>query len=842
MVEVYKFGGTSVGSAERMLAAAELVVSQGVARGELVVVASAMTKVTDALVSACAAAGRGLRQEAIEIIDGLQARHKEALKVLATDEDSAPVWEEVAGICAQLKELLGASALLGQLSARTRDRVLACGEKMSVRLVAVAMRRCGLDAVALDADVFVMTDGGFGSANPLYGVTERTIGAALRPHLDAGRLPIVTGFCGQAPDGGTTTMGRGGSDLSATLLASALEASKVTLWSDVDGVYSADPRVVPQARVIPQLNFREAAEMSYYGAKVLHQRTMIPVATLGIPVWSRNTMRPEAPGTVIDGRFTPGSHPVKAISAVRSHALVSVEGKGMAGVPGVAARVFKALASARINVTMISQSSSEASICFAVPQGDVAAAERALKRAFRAELSRGEVEEISVRRGVGLVAAVGLGMAHRPGIAGRVLDELGSARINILAIAQGSSELNISVAVDERDTDRALRAIHQGFGLHRLDTGVDTAQCLDLMLLGFGSIGRTLLELVLERQAYVLERFGLQMRVVAVSDRSGFIFEPLGLGAERLRALFEAKSRGGALANQAEATKGGSAAQMVKEAMRWRLSRPVLVDVSDSDDVQEAFEAALLAGADVVTANKKPLAGPWDSFQALAAASGQSGRLLKAEATVGAGLPVVDTLQMLMDTGDRVERVEGCLSGTLGFLMGRLEAGVRFSEAVREAVELGYTEPDPVADLCGADVGRKAVILGRLSGLLGEGAQVEVKGLVDEALSGMSMAALMEHLEAMDDDMGRQVTQAAQRGEVLRYVARVWPGRAEVGPVSVPKGSAAGMLSGTDNQILFVSDRYNTRPLVITGPGAGVEVTAMGVLGDVLRVAAERRL
>ncbi len=839
MIEVYKFGGTSVGSSDRMLAVARLIQEQGPSGGRLVVVASAMSGVTDALVRACALVVEGQWRGAREELEAIGARHEEALVALATAEDPEPVRGALAEQLREVAEVLRASASLRELSPRARDKVLALGEKLSARLVAVACRRAGLDAVAMDADVFLETDDGHGEANPLPDVADRTIRAALLPALERGALPIVTGFCGIAPDGSTTTLGRGGSDLSATVVAAALGAVKVTLWSDVDGVFSANPKVVPGARVIRQLNFREAAEMSFYGAKVLHQRTMIPVTGLGIPVWSRNSMRPEAPGTVIDGRFTPGSHPVKAISAVGGHCLLSIEGKGMSGVPGVAARVFGALAARQISVTMISQSSSEASICLAIPEGDAERAEVALKREFRADLSRGQVEEIASRPGVGLVAAVGLGMANTPGVAARLMSALGEAGISILAIAQGSSELNISVAVDQRQADAAVRAIHEAFGLSRMDTGEDGAGALDLLLIGCGSVAEALVGLLDERRSF--ERFGLSARVVAVCDRSGFVLSPRGMEREALSGILAGKRSGRPVSSWAGASEGGPL-EMVEAALGWRLSRPVLVDVSDADGVEAAFEAALRGGCDVVTANKKPLAGRLSSFEALLGAAEASGRLIKAEATVGAGLPIVDTLEMLLATGDRLRRAEGCFSGTLGFVMAGLEAGERFSAVVAEAARRGYTEPDPVADLSGVDVGRKAVILGRLSGLVRSDAPIELVGLVPLQWAGLGLAALIERLEGLDDDMAARVEAARSRGEVLRYVARVKPGRIEVGPRSVAAGSPAGMLQGTDNMVVFGSERYAARPLVITGPGAGVEVTAMGVLGDILRVAAERRL
>ena len=836
--EVHKFGGTSLASAERFASAASLV-SEARSRTDVIVVASAMAGVTDELVSAAAAAARGDKDRGLELIHGIHARHLKTLSLLAeTGEESTRA--DLDRISQELADLISGVVLLGQLTPRTLDRIIAAGEKLSVRLFAVALRGQGLSSSALDADTFLETDDDFGRANPLGGVADRTITAALRPLLEVGEVPVVTGFCGHAPDGATTTLGRGGSDLTATYIASAIGADEVTIWTDVDGVYSADPRVIPEARVIPQLNYREAAEISFYGAKMLHQRSMIPVTSRGIPVQVRNSLSPKSPGTVVDGRFTPGSHPVKAISAVRDHCLLSVEGKGMAGVPGVAARVFRSLADRDISVTMISQSSSESTICLAVPGEHAVNTEALLKSEFQPDMCRGDVEEIVVRQNVALVAVVGLGMANTPGVASRVFSSLSRQRINVLAIAQGSSELNISLAVDQRDVDDALRAVHTEFGLHRLDTGHDTARGLDLVLLGCGKIGRALAELILDRRAHLFDRFGLTPRIVAVADRSGYLFEPGGIPKEKLASILQTKESSRPLASLEGAVKADPAG-MVKDALSYRLVRPVLVDVSDADDSHDLFLRALRLGCDVVTANKKPLAGPLEQFRSLMDEAGSLGRILKAEATVGAGLPVMDTLEMLLATGDRLSRFEGSLSGTLSYLMGQLEQGTPFSEAVARAVSLGYTEPDPVDDLTGVDVARKAMILGRLSGLVLSDDPVELTGLVEPSLAGMELPALVKELERYDEPFAVRISEAEKKGMALRYLAKVRPGAIEVGPVVVAAESPFHKLQGTDNMILFESERYSLRPLVVAGPGAGVEVTAMGVLGDILRIAAERR-
>jgi aspartokinase/homoserine dehydrogenase 1 len=838
-VEVHKFGGTSVGDADRIRAVARIA-QDASARSGLVVVASAMAGVTDQLIAAGLKAAAGEREEGTTLLDAVLARHLTALESLDV-ADASDVELAVRGLVEEVTDLVRAVAHLRELTPRTRDDLIAAGEKLSVRLLTAALKRAGARAVAVDADTFLETDDRFGEATALTGVCDRTVATALNPILAKGAIAVVTGFCGRAPDGATTTLGRGGSDLSATLIAAALRADEVTIWTDVDGVFTADPKIVPAARVIRQLNYREAAEMSYYGAKVLHQRTMIPVATLGIPVRTRNSFAPEEAGTVIDGRITPGSHPVKAVTAVRDQCLLSVEGKGMAGVPGVAARLFRAMADARISVTMISQSSSEASICLAVPGGRAIDAEQTLKREFRGDITRGDVDEIVARRGVSLIAAVGLGMAHTPGVAARVFTSLAARGVNVLAVAQGSSELNITLAVDHGETVDAIRALHAEFGLDRIDTGEDTARGFDLILLGCGKIGRALARLLQERRAHIIERFGLEARIVAVADRTGFCVRPAGISHDEMSSILESKAAGKKIAEHEGAIAGADPVAVVRRVLAYRLARPVLVDVSDGEDTGPALLEAMRLGCDVVCANKKPLAGPLERFAALVGGARTAGRLLKAEATVGAGLPVVDTLEMLLATGDRLTKAEGCLSGTLGFVMTQLDEGIPFSQAVAEAARLGYTEPDPVADLSGADVGRKAVILGRLSGLAESAEAPALEGLVDPTLGGRPLASLVAALKGYDAPLAARIEKGRRDGRVLRYVARVEPGRIHVGPADVSADSPLGMLKGTDNMIVFTSERYASRPLVVSGPGAGVDVTAMGVLGDILRIAGERR-
>lgn len=837
-IEAHKFGGTSLADAGRITAVANLV-AEAATSAQVVVVVSAMAGTTDALIAAATAATGGECTAALALLDDLAARHHAALRALASGEGEDDMKTEIDPHVEQARDLLRALAVMGELRPRVLDHLLATGEKLAARLLALALRLQGVLAQAVDSDLFLGTDDRFGEARPLAGVAECLSEAALRPWLAQGVVPVVTGFLGQAPDGATTTLGRGGSDYSATLLGAALRAARVVIWTDVDGVFTADPGIVPECRLLDQINYREAAELSHYGAKILHPRTLQPVSALAIPVEIRNSLRPSAPGTVVDHRYTPGSHPLKAVSVLRDQALISLEGNSLAGVPGTAARALRVLAEQDLSVTLISQASSEASICLAVAQGEATRAEAALKREFRLDLAHGAVSEITVSNCVGLVAAVGVGMAHTPGVAARVTGALARRDINIMAIAQGSSELNISLAVDQREVYEAVRAIHRAFHLERADTGETDNGTMDLLLLGCGRVAREVAELVLRRAAQLRERYGLAVRWVALADRSGFLLHPRGLPPEAVEAACRAKAEGRPLCQQAGAA-AGDAVSMVERALACRLGRPVLVDVSDGEDkAVAAYRAALGRGCDVVTANKKPLAGP--EFGALHAETRAHNRLLRCEATVAAGLPVISTLDMLLASGDEVHRIEGCLSGTIGFLLERLERGRDLAEAIEEAVARGIAEPDPMADLLGTDVARKALILGRLAGLLERPEEVELEGLVNPPTYAGDTPELPRQLVLQGGSLRTRLEAARREGRCLRYVVRIERGRARIGLLAVEAGSPLARLRVSENMVLFHTARYDDPPLAISGPGAGVEVTAAGVFADLLQLAAERR-
>ncbi len=827
---MHKFGGASLADSAAVRHVVEIIRRH---RSEpTVVVVSAMAGTTDALLGVAQQAGSGDASAVPPLIARLRSRHAEVARdLLPAGRLRADVLAYVSDVFDELEALAQGLRLLRELTPRTTDYLISRGERLSARLVAAALEAGGSRARFVDAAEVIHTDAAFGEAAPDFPRTERAAQRVLAPLLARGIVPVVPGFIGATPEGEVATLGRGGSDLTATLLARSLGASRVSLWKDVPGLLTADPRVVPEARVISQLHAREAAELAYYGAKVLHPRALIPVAGRRIPVYVRPFADPGAPGTEVSEREAPGRFPVKALTAAPGQALVTVTGNGMLGVPGIAARTFHALHERRISVSLISQASSEHSICFSVPEPLAADAQESLEREFRSEIARGETDGVEVSPDMATIAVVGLGMHGTPGIAATVFSALSAAKINVVAIAQGSSELNISVVVAASDAGEAQRRIHAAFQLSRIAGGaVIQPERMEVILLGFGQIGRTLGSLIGQ-----VRRPALTLRVAAVIDRSGFVFDPKGLASRRLAALAAEKRRGRPLAR---APKGhaGTAEAAIAHIAGYALTRPVLVDLT-ADDTSAVLEAALTHGMDLVLANKRPISGRRSVSEALWQTARARGRRILHEATVGAGLPIIDTYHKLIESGDRVERIEGLLSGTLGYVLGEVSAGVPFSRAVRTAMQRGYTEPDPREDLSGMDVGRKALILARLLGYQGELRRSAVESLVPQWARRVSRDEFLARLEELDPGWKRRTAAAAAAGTVLRYVATVTHRKVAVGLRAVPATGPLATIKGSDNQLVFSTARYKSNPLVITGPGAGAEVTAAGVLNDILRLA-----
>jgi aspartokinase/homoserine dehydrogenase 1 len=823
---VWKFGGASLADAAGLRRAAALVADHD---GRLVIVASALAGVTDLLLEGARRSAAGDAEAGEAAAGALLKRHRAVLDALRLPGPARRrLLESMESSAREYGDVCRAVAALGELSARASDLLVSRGERLSSALLAAVLPRARR-ARLVDPLPIVATDGRHGAASPDLDATRRAARRLLGPLLARGVTPVVPGFFGAAPDGSVATLGRGGTDLTATLLARSLSASEVVLWKDVTGILTADPREVPEARVIPDLHRREAAEAAYFGAKVLHPRALIPLEGTRTALRVRSFLDPAQPGTSVTARRSDLRYPVKALATIRGQAVVTVSGKGMMGVPGIAARTFAAVHAAGLSVSTIFQASSESSIGFTLPAAEAGPAVHALRRAFKEELASGLVDDVASRTDVAVIAVVGEGMAGTPGIAARVFTALARAGLNVIAVAQGSSERNISFVVRADQAAEAARRIHDAFQLAKIGGGrSQETPHTDVVLLGFGRVGRALIGATLQAEG----RRDRPVRIVGLLDRSGYVFDPRGLSERRLRHLAQGKDQGLLLAKLGGVT--ASAGGALRHIASHAVSRPVLVDVT-AEETGDLLRTAIGHGFDLVLANKKPLAGPHRDHEALLGAAESAGRRVLYEATVGAGLPILDTHRKLVESGDRVLRIEGCLSGTLGFVLSAVSAGRPFSEAVREAMSRGYTEPDPRDDLSGRDAARKGLILGRLVGY--RGAPPDPENLVPPRFARLSLAEFLDRLPALDEEWARRVKREAAAGRVLRYLVVATPRSVRAYLATVPSGSPAGALSGTRNLVSFTTRRYRDEPLVVTGPGAGAEVTAAGILNDIQQLA-----
>lgn len=808
---VHKFGGSSLSDAHRIAALPALLAAD--AGSPRLVVVSAMQGTTDALVALAALAGAGA-----DWAPGWQAladRHRAAATTLglagaasdALDAELRDLRDELDALA-----LHGADADVPQPDAARIARIHGGGERLSSRLVQAAL---GPGWQRLDArEVLVVHAGEMGN-----GVDWEDSRARFARWRDAhpGADTVVTGFIARDRHGRDTTLGRNGSDYSASIFANLCDAETLTIWTDVDGVLSADPRRVPDAVCLPAMSYAEACELAYFGAKVLHPQTMAPVQDRGIPLRIRNTLDPAAPGTLIRATHDPApAAPVKGLSLVEDLAVLELTGNGMVGVPGSAERMFAALHAAAVSVTMISQGSSEHSICCIVREAEAARGRDAVLAAFAGDIADARAQDVRVTPGISVLAAVGDGMVGSPGVAARLLGGLAQAQVNVRAIAQGASERNISVAVARDDATRALRAAHAAFWL--------SPQTLSVGVIGPGNVGRVLLQQLAAARPR-LRRAGVDLRLRAVAGSRRMALSERG---------FDGPDASAALAGDADATDLDALAAHVHAG---HLPHALLIDCSASDAVAARYPAWLRAGIHVVTPNKHAGSGDWARYAAIREAQAAGGRFLY-EATVGAGLPVIRTLRDLLDTGDVLHRIEGMFSGTLAWLFNRFDGSVPFSALVHEARALGYTEPDPRDDLSGLDVARKLVILAREAGRRLSVEDVHVESLVPPPLRDVALDEFLARLPELDAPMQARLAQARGQGRRLRHLARLdEAGRASVGVSALPADHACCHTRLTDNLVQFTSERYADNPLVVQGPGAGPAVTAAGVFGDVLAVA-----
>jgi len=813
---VHKFGGTSVHDAQCFARVADII--EGQPAGRLAVVLSAAKGVTDVLLRLVELAEKQDPQVAGHL-QGLRERHQQIAETLLDAAGAAQWLARFDQDRADLEDVLHTTSLMRSAAQNVRDMVAGYGELWSTTLFAAYVQARGNVAGAvrwLDArDLLVVEWDQLGPVVDWEASRARLAASGAAGH--DGTL-IIPGFVARNPQGVQTTLGRNGSDFSASIFGALLEAAEIHIWTDVDGVLSADPRRVPNARVIDQLSYSEAMELAYFGAKVIHPQTMAPAVGRSIPIWIRNTFAPRNPCTLICAR--PASELlVKGITTIEDIALVNIEGAGMIGVPGTAHRLFGALREEGISVILISQGSSEHSICCAIPAAQATRAERVVRAAFTRELAEGQIQSVEAAANLAILAVVGDGMAGTPGVSAKVFDALGKAAVNVRAIAQGASERNISVVVEGRQATRALRAVHASFYL--------SPNTLSIGVIGPGTVGRVLLDQLASQQARLAREFKLDLRVRGIMARSGMLLSDRGVDLARWKEKFEAGRAPPDLA------------RFVEHVRVDYLPHTVIIDCTADEAVARNYRDWLAAGIHVVTPNKKANSAAMEYYDALKAARRAGGSHYLYEGTVGAGLPVVQTLRDLRETGDEIDSIEGIFSGTLAYLFNVYDGSVPFSAIVREARQRGYTEPDPRDDLSGTDVARKLIILGREMGLRLELADVKVESLVPRDLAGGSIEDFLDGLTRYDAAMLERYQQAKQAGKVLRFVGRITArGEATVGVVELDSKHAFANIALTDNVVRFATARYNSNPLIVQGPGAGPEVTAGGVFADLLRLSA----
>jgi aspartokinase/homoserine dehydrogenase 1 len=813
-MKVLKFGGSSISDSARIKHVAEIIYSQS-HHHKLTIVVSAFGGITDRLILAGLLASEGKNEYRHELAK-IEEFHLQCARDLLNPEDYQDALIQLKYKFQELSNVLQGVYLLKEQTLRSADLISSFGERLSGFILSLVIKSKGLESVYVDARELIKTDNIYGHATVNFLETNARIKAYFEHEPN---LPVVTGFIASAPDNTTTTLGRGGSDYTASILAGALEAEEIQIWTDVHGMMSADPKKVNDAYTLREISYGEALELSHAGARILHPYTVRPAIENKIPIYIKNTFDPENPGTRISEKITPiesfGS--VKGISSINEVVLVNVEGSGMVGIPGIASRLFSSLAKAGINIIFISQASSEQSISLVVRKQAAEKAKAVVEAEFAQELAEHVVEKISIRFDMAIIAIVGDKMAGRPGVSARLFETLGKNGVNVNAVAQGSNEMNISIVVQDHEEDKALNCIHESFFLSR--------NKIHLFVAGTGTIAKSLLSQIAGHREVLNREMNLEIEVCGLTNTRERALDPNGIDLDRWQD---------ALKQNPDAKDINSYVQQIRD---YNLHNTIFVDCTASGHVARLYPKLLTSNISVVTANKLGTAGDLSLYESITEAVNAGRAKFLYETNVGAGLPILGTLADLRRSGDKIEKIEGVVSGTLSYIFTTLRSGQPFSEIIRQAKQSGYTEPDPREDLSGSDFARKFLILARDLGYKLNFKDIEYENLVPEALRGeMDTETFLDKLKEFDADFETRQQEAKSNQEVLCYLGRLENGKIHIGLSAVPDTSPIATLTGTENLISFTTERYKANPLIVRGPGAGAEVTAGGVFADILRL------
>lgn len=804
VMKVLKFGGTSVGTAENIKKVKGIVENQNC---DVIIVVSALGGITDKILSAARNAATGTGDFHTELSE-IKTRHEDVIHVLFNG--SGAIKLIVGELLDELEQILTGITLVGELTAKTLDRIAGIGERISSHIIAQY-----IGAVRFDSSEMIRTDSNFGKAMVDFEATNKNI----LNHLSGFKgVAVMPGFISKNAKGEFTTLGRGGSDYTAAIISAALDVEILEIWTDVNGFMTADPRVIRKAYTIPELTYSEAMELSHFGAKVIYPPTILPVYKKGIPILIKNTFEPENPGTRISGQVeNGGDRIIKGISSISGIALVTLQGIGMVGVTGISMRLFSALARENVNVILISQASSENSISIAIEENAVEIAGNAIQNDFEKEILNGQINKIAIEKELSIVAIVGEKMKHTTGIAGKLFSTMGKSGVNIVAIAQGASELNISWVVQNEELRKTLNVVHESFFLSE---NIE----LNVFLMGIGTVGGNLLQQLKMQQEKLLKEKHLKIKLTGVANTRKMVFERDGIDISSYRESLE-KS------NTASDLKGFAA--KIKE---MNIFNSVFVDCTASDDVAKIYKDILRSNISIVTANKAAASSDFENYTEIKKIAKQKGVKFLFETNVGAGLPIINTLNDLVNSGDKILKIEAVLSGTLNYIFNTISAEIPLSKTIKMAKDEGYSEPDPRVDLSGADVARKILILARESGYQIEMDEIRINRFVPDSLFDGTLDEFWSNVTKLDNDFEQKRIKLDHEKKKWRFVAKFENGIAEVGLQEVDSKHPFYDLEGSNNLVMYTTERYQQFPMLIKGYGAGASVTAAGVFADLIKV------